>query len=98
MPPVIPFPMACIAVSGVAEFLGGVGLLAPWLPIRQVAGWELALLLLAVFPANIYMALANIQISGFPAHPWMSWARLPLQPLLIWAVLWSTRALRLFAV
>ena len=36
------------------------------------------------------MAVANIKIPGLDLEPWMAWARLPLQPLLIVAVLWVT--------
>jgi uncharacterized membrane protein len=94
MPPWIPFPLGCIVLSGICELLGGLGLLVPHPEIQRAAGIGLALLLVAVFPANIYMAVANIRIHGLPTHPWMAWARLPLQPLLIWAVLWSTKMLR----
>ena len=90
MPPWIPFPLACIQISGVFELLGGVGLLIPVRWIQFVAGWGLTLLLVAVFPANIHMAMAHVQIHGFPSRPWMGWARLPLQPFLMVAVLWVT--------
>jgi uncharacterized membrane protein len=90
MPPWIPFHLPCILISGVFELLGGLGLLVPWRPIQFLTGWSLTLLLIAVFPANIYMAVANVKVHGFPAHAWMGWARLPLQPLLIVAVLWVT--------
>jgi uncharacterized membrane protein len=90
MPPAIPFPMACIIISGVAELLGGLGLLIPWRPIRLLAGWGLTLLLIAVFPANIYMAVDHIKVPGLPTGEWFAWARLPLQPLLIAGVLWVT--------
>ena len=91
MPPWIPFPLPCIEISGIFELIGGIGLLIPARPFQFFAGWGLALLLLAVFPANIYMAVEHVKIHGFPAQPWMAWARLPLQPLLIVAVLWVTR-------
>jgi uncharacterized membrane protein len=91
MPPGIPWPMACILISGVFELLGGVGLLMPSASIRKLAGIGLILLLLAVFPANIYMAAAHIQVHGVPSQPWMAWARLPLQPILIVAVWWASR-------
>ena len=90
MPPFIPFPRLCVVVSGIFEILGGLGLLLPVRAIEVATGWGLVLLLLAVFPANIYMAAADVRINGFPAHAWMSWARLPLQPLLIVALLWVT--------
>jgi len=89
MPPEIPWPMACILVSGVFEGLGGLGLLAPRARIRAWAGIGLILLLIAVFPANIYMAAAHIRVHGIPSQPWMAWARLPLQPVLMAAVWWA---------
>lgn len=91
MPPFIPAPRLCVQASGVSEILGGIGLLLPQREIQVLTGWGLVLLLVAVFPANIYMAAANIRIHGIPSQPWMGWARLPLQPLLILAVLWVTR-------
>jgi len=90
MPPWIPFHYLCIVVSGVCELLGGVGLLVTVPQVQVLTGWGLALMLVAVFPANIYMAAANIKVHGFPSEPWMGWARLPLQPLLIAGVLWVT--------
>jgi uncharacterized membrane protein len=92
MPPWIPFHLPCILISGVFELLGGVGLLIPSRPIQILAGWGLTLLLFAVFPANIYMALAHVKVHDFPSQPWVAWARLPLQPVLIVTVLWATRA------
>ena len=92
MPPQIPYPRACILLSGVAELLGAIGLLVLLRPVQTLTGWALTLMLIAVFPANIYMAAAHIQVHGFPPQPWMAWARLPLQPLLIALVLWVTRA------
>jgi uncharacterized membrane protein len=92
MPPWIPYHRACVWVSGVFEVLGGIGLLIPERHIQFLSGWGLTLLLIAVFPANLYMAMANVQIQGLPTAPWVAWARLPLQPLLIFAVLWMTLA------
>jgi uncharacterized membrane protein len=92
MPPEIPFPVACILISGVAEFLGGIGLLFPEGRIRTAAGWWLLALLIAVFPANIYMAAVNVKIPGLKIEPWMAWARLPLQPLLMVMVAWVSGA------
>lgn len=89
MPPVIPYPIPCIVISGVFELLGGLGLLIPLRLIQILTGWGLTLLLLAVFPANIYMAVAHVKIHGLPPE-WLAWARLPLQPLFIVGVLWVT--------
>jgi uncharacterized membrane protein len=91
MPPWIPFHFFSIIASGVCELLGGLGLLIPERRILTWTGWALVALLIAVFPANIYMATNHIQVHGIPSQPWMAWARLPLQALLIFAVLWTTR-------
>ena len=48
--------------------------------VRKYAGWGLLALLTAVFPANIHMAVQEVQIAGLPpVAPWILWARLPLQ-------------------
>ena len=54
MPPWIPQPLAAILVSGIAELLGGLGLLAPVRGLRSAAGWGLLALLVAVFPRPIF--------------------------------------------
>ena len=90
MPPLIPGPLLCILVSGLCELLGGVGLLIANRKIQVMTGWGLILLMLAIFPANIYMAVKHIKIDGMPTQPWMGWVRLPLQPLLMLAVAWVT--------
>ena len=89
MPPFLQWPLELVYVSGAAEVAGGLGLLAPTL--RRAAAWGLVALLVAVFPANIYMALAQVQVTANPAPGWLLWARLPLQALLIWWVLWCTK-------
>ncbi len=78
MPPYLPAPQLLVAVSGVAEAAGGLGLLIR--PVRRVAGWGLIALLVAVFPANIYM----LQHAGqFQIAPWILWGRLPFQAIFI---------------
>jgi uncharacterized membrane protein len=74
MPPYFPAPQLLVAVSGIAEIAGGIGLLIPRL--RRAAGWGLIALLFAVFPANIYMVQHP---ERFHFAPWILWARLPLQ-------------------
>jgi uncharacterized membrane protein len=88
MPPDIPAPLAMVYVSGVFEILGGLGLLVP--RTRRAAAWGLTALLLAVFPANLHVALAGISVEGMPT--WYGWARLPFQAVYIAWVLWSTPA------
>ena len=81
MPPWLPQPLALVYVSGVFEILGGLGLLPA--RTRRLAGWGLLALLVAVFPANLHMALIHEQLS-IPS--WIAWGRLPLQLPLMWWV------------
>lgn len=82
VPPGTPLsPRAATLLSGAAELAGGVGLV--WPVTRPAARWGLLALLVAVFPANVFMA-QHPERYGLPA--WALWARLPLQPLLMWAV------------
>jgi len=90
MPPWVPFHLPCILLSGIFELAGGIGLLIPNPHVQFWTGWGLLLLLVAVFPANIYMAQMQIKIGGFPSQSWMGWARLPLQPLLMLGISWVT--------
>jgi uncharacterized membrane protein len=81
-----------VAVSGAAEIAGAVAVLHP--ATRRFGRWWLLGLLLAVFPANIHMAVSPEQIRGLDLEKiprWTLWARLPLQPL---AMLWVWRATR----
>ena len=77
----VPSARAATLLSGAAEALLGLGLLFP--ATRRPAAWGLMLLLAAVFPANLNMA-QHPEKYGLPA--WALWARLPLQPLLMWWV------------
>lgn len=81
---------ALVAISGFFEILGGVGLLIPL--VRRAAGWGLIALLIAVFPANIDMALNGVEGTGLPSNPVIYWARLPLQFLLIAWAAWCSGA------
>ncbi|WP_309570497.1 DoxX family protein [Deinococcus sp.] len=76
-------------LSGAAELAGGLGLLLP--ATRPAARWGLLALLVAVFPANAFMA-QHPERYGLPA--WALWIRLPLQPLLMWAVWRAGRSVR----
>ncbi len=87
MPPSLPWHRELVQLSGVAEIAGGVGLLIP--QTSRAAALGLAALLIAVFPANVYMATAGVKLGGFPSQPWMAWARLPLQAVFLGGVLWS---------
>lgn len=79
-----------VYLSGAAEIAGGLGLLLRRL--RRAAAWGLVALLIAVFPANIYMAVGRVQVTATPLPVWLLWGRLPLQFALIWWVLWCSRS------
>ena len=92
MPPQVPRHAEAVALSGVAEIVGGLAMFPA--ATRGFARWWNIAWLVAVFPANVYMALEPGEVAkrGVPADripPWMLWARLPLQPLMI---LWVWRA------
>lgn len=82
MPPYLPWHLPLVYLSGVAEMGLGLLLLIPrW---TALAGWGLVALLIAVFPANIQMAIHS---ELYPyASPLVLWLRLPFQGILIaWA-------------
>ena len=64
MPPSFPMHLEAVYISGLFEILGGVGVLLS--KTRKLAGWGLFALLIAVYPANIYMALTP---EAFPDIP-----------------------------
>lgn len=83
VPPYLPSPLALVYISGVFEILGGLGVLLP--KTRKLAGYGLLALLVAVYPANIHMAL-NPEL--FPEiDPSALYARLPVQ-FLFAALVW----------
>lgn len=92
MPPSLPRHREAVVVSGLAEIAGGAAVLRP--STRRFARWWLLALLVAVFPANVHMAVNPEQVEGLDLNRvprWALWARLPLQPL---AMLWVWRATR----
>lgn len=92
MPPSLPRHREAVIVSGVAEIVGGAAVLSA--RTRRFGRWWLLGLLLAVFPANVHMAVNPEQVRGLDLKRvprWALWARLPLQPL---AMLWVWRATR----
>jgi uncharacterized membrane protein len=80
VPPYIPWHVALVRLSGGFEILGGLGLLVP--QTRRAAAWGLVALLIAVFPANIYMATNPIDAGAASIAPVLRWGRLPVQLLL----------------
>jgi uncharacterized membrane protein len=82
MPPMLPLHLEAVYVSGFFEILGGLGLLLS--RFRKISGWGLLALLIAVYPANIYMAITP---EAFPHIPiYALYLRLALQFLFFfWA-------------
>ena len=89
MPPYLPWPLVLVYLSGVAEFsLGALLLFKRW---QFWAGWGLVALSVAVFPANLHMALHPELFTQFSAT--RLWLRLPLQGVIIfWAWCYTRRA------
>lgn len=87
VPPGFGDPELVVVLSGVAEIVGGAAAIVP--RTRKLGGVGLIALLAAVFPANAYMALSPEHFKPIPR--WALWARLPLQPLMMW---WAWRATR----
>lgn len=91
MPPYLPWHYELVLLSGVFEIIGGIGLLIP--RFQVAAAWGLIALLIAVFPANVHMALhPEIGAELFPKLPPAAWWwRLPLQAVFIAWAHWFTR-------
>lgn len=92
IPPWAPAREALVIVSGLIEIAFGVVLVWPT-TMRAWTGYALAAYLVAVFPGNIYVAVAGIDVAGQPdgAYPWI---RLAFQPLFVWLAIWTTRPTR----
>ena len=88
MPPALPWHLALVYISGVFEILGGVGFMME--RTKRTAGIGLILLLIAVFPANIYAAINQVQVGGFMNLPIYHWIRLPMQFVLVALVWWCS--------
>lgn len=90
MPPNLPNPEWLNVLSGLAEIVLGVYLLAE--PrVRALAAWGIIALLVAVFPANLYMAIENVGAEGPGSGVGLgAWIRLPFQALFIAWAWWYT--------
>ena len=86
VPPYLPLHKELVLVSGIFEVLLGVLLLVP--KTSRLAAWGIVALLIAVFPANIYL-FQNQDL--MPASPVVHLLRLPLQGVFILWAYWHTR-------
>lgn len=87
LPPWVPAAELIVLLSGLAEVaLGAAVLTRTW---HRWAGLALAAYLIGVFPSNVYVAVADVNVDGQPGgmYPWL---RLPLQALFVAWALWST--------
>ena len=88
VPPILPFKTAIVYISGILEIILGSLLIFP--KKRFIAGWGLIILLVAVYPANIYVALTNGE--AMDITPLIAWGRLPFQFVLIGLAYWHSKA------
>jgi uncharacterized membrane protein len=94
MPPYLPWHRELVWISGALEIALPLVAIAPRL--RPLAGWGIAALLVAVFPANLHMAIEGIGLPGQPPPPaWVLWGRLPLQAVFLAWALFATGAVEL---
>jgi uncharacterized membrane protein len=90
MPPYLPWHLELVYISGIAEIVCGIGLLIP--RTRVLAAWATIALLLAIFPANIHVALNNVVMPGRTEGLGIwNWVRLPFQFLFIAWAWWYAR-------
>ena len=90
MPPGLPNPEWLNLISGLAEIVLGVFLLEP--RTRAFAAWGIIALLIAVFPANVYVALENVGLGGpGTGDPVFNIVRLPFQAVFVAWAWWYTR-------
>ena len=93
MPDYLPAHRGIVLLSGAAEIAGGLGILVP--ETRRLAAWGIVVLLIAVFPANLWMVQHPDRCPSMPL--WALWLRLPLQLPLIWWAWQYTKPERTFA-
>ncbi|MFE4104800.1 DoxX family protein [Almyronema epifaneia] len=89
VPAALPYPLALVYISGVIEIGLGLALLVP--ALSQLAAWGMIALFIAVYPANINMAVNHIHLAGVPDGNWFHAIRLPFQFVLIAWAYWYTR-------
>jgi uncharacterized membrane protein len=90
VPSWLPTPLLLVQISGFFEVLGGVGILVE--RVHRAAAYGLMALYVAVFPANINMAIHDIQPADHPIPQALLWARLPFQMLFIGLAWWLSRS------
>lgn len=88
VPPLIPYRVELIYLTGVLELLGAAGV---WVPrLTRLTGLCLILMLIAVLPANIYSAVQRVEFGGHGAGPTYLLVRVPFQFFVIWWTYFAT--------
>ena len=86
VPPIFPFKLELVYISGAFEVIFGLLLLFP--NMRYPAGYGLIVLLILVYPANIYLAMTNGEAMN--TTPLIAWGRLPFQFVFIYLAYWHS--------
>ena len=86
VPPMFSYPLLLVLISGFFEILLGFFLF--FKRTKKMAGWGLICLLIAVFPANIYLAMTNGDAMN--TTPLIAWGRLPFQFVFIYLAYWHS--------
>lgn len=84
----VPWPEQVVALTGLAEIAGAIGMHVP--KLRRAAGAGLAFYALCVWPANFNHAFFDIPLGGMHLGWWYHGPRLLLQPVIIWWALWAS--------
>ena len=87
IPPILPYKYALVYISGLFEVLLGVLLMIP--KSQSIAAKGLIILLICVYPANIYLAQTNGAALGI--SPLIAWGRLPFQFVFIGLAYWHSK-------
>ncbi len=89
VPAGLPSPELIVVVSGIVEFVVGIGLLVS--RTRRAAGWASVVLFVAIWPASIYVAFSGTYPTEPTSSPLYHWARVPFHALYVGWALWIAR-------
>ena len=90
MPPYLPWHLELVYLSGAFEIILGLSLMIS--KLRTYAAWGIIFLLIAVYPANIYLAFNEAPQKALEISPFLaSWVRLPIQFILLGFAYWHSK-------
>ena len=87
VPPILPFKLTLVYISGIFEIFLGILLMVP--AFQSIAARGLIILLICVYPANIYLALTSG--AAMNTSPEIAWGRLPLQFVFLGLAYWHSK-------